>query len=92
VQLGVTISQGAQLIEHAGDILRHADLIGLGMGRLQPAPEVPSGPLQRAAQRVSPTAPIMTESAPLVIRSRACPAEFTHLGSIRFTVPILHRA
>jgi hypothetical protein len=53
---------------------------------------VPSGLPQRAAQGIGPTSPIMTESAPLVIRSRACPVDFTHLDSIRFTVPNLHRA
>jgi hypothetical protein len=31
VQLGVAISHGLQLVEHDGDIPRHADLIGLGM-------------------------------------------------------------
>jgi len=30
-QLGVAIGHGPQLSEHAGDILRHADLIGLGV-------------------------------------------------------------
>jgi hypothetical protein len=36
VQLGVAIGQGPQLIEHGGDIPRHADLISLGLVGLRP--------------------------------------------------------
>jgi hypothetical protein len=31
VQCGLSLGQGPQLIEHAGDILRHTNLIGLCM-------------------------------------------------------------
>jgi hypothetical protein len=31
VQLGVSISQGLQLVEHHGHVPRHADLIGFGV-------------------------------------------------------------
>ena len=67
VQFGVTVCHSPQFIEHAGDILRHADLIGLAP--LQNALDVKG--LRQNASSTFPSGRMMSSGRP-------CPHHLCH--------------